>query len=444
MKQDTDEFRVMYREGPKGTLFHTLLAEGYVNGPMDSSLCVGVESTLYPHWWPQFYMPTFKIIESRCLKKIRIGEELSLVRMKVPWPLATREMLFQYFELEYFEEDIIVVLLKSVSDSQVDNSIPGLSSEDIPKAEGAVRMDLMGGFALQKVNSTQSYFRTMLNLDIKMDFVPPSLINFISRQLIGRGYKLYQKSVLAASNGDDNFRKILEHGPLYIRIRAGLQSNKGIERGNLSTLAKQEVKKSHSVSVDEVANSEQIEESKTKGKAAAMGLHDIATSNGVSASGVESVLSNGVEEYHYETSPVPKQGMSFPAINSIDQPRVEGNMSYIDPETRKALEVLDNVIAFVQRLAPGDAFQNQVMSPIIASEPQFPRLDFKGLSESLPDQFCNDNTAASFLPAWKVAEKVDEIESHNELARNHCKQDANSNFDNKINKVESDVPSSDK
>lgn len=35
MKQDTEEYRVMYREGPQGTPFHTLLVEGFVDGPLD-------------------------------------------------------------------------------------------------------------------------------------------------------------------------------------------------------------------------------------------------------------------------------------------------------------------------------------------------------------------------------------------------------------------------
>ena len=30
-----EEFRVMYREGPEGTPIHTLLVEGYVDGPLD-------------------------------------------------------------------------------------------------------------------------------------------------------------------------------------------------------------------------------------------------------------------------------------------------------------------------------------------------------------------------------------------------------------------------
>lgn len=30
-------------------------------------------------------------------------------------------------------------------------------------------------------------------MDIKLDFIPPSFINFVSRQLVGAGFKLYKK-----------------------------------------------------------------------------------------------------------------------------------------------------------------------------------------------------------------------------------------------------------
>ena len=39
IKQDDEEFRVMYREGPKGTPYHTLLVEGFVDGPVDICKC---------------------------------------------------------------------------------------------------------------------------------------------------------------------------------------------------------------------------------------------------------------------------------------------------------------------------------------------------------------------------------------------------------------------
>ncbi|KAF4402052.1 hypothetical protein G4B88_017564 [Cannabis sativa] len=81
LKQDNEEFRVMYREGPQGSPFHSLLVEGYVNGPLDVCLCISWESALYRKWWPQSTIPTFKILSCNCLQKVRIGEQISLVRM---------------------------------------------------------------------------------------------------------------------------------------------------------------------------------------------------------------------------------------------------------------------------------------------------------------------------------------------------------------------------
>ncbi|KAG9445244.1 hypothetical protein H6P81_016584 [Aristolochia fimbriata] len=223
LKQDNDQLRVMYREGPKGTPFHTLLAEGYVDGPLDICLCVSWESTLYKKWWPQFSIPPFKIITSASLQKVRTGEEISLVRVKVPWPVSAREAVVHYFELEYFEEELVIVLINTVSDTEeIDVRTHGFSSDKIPEANDTVRIGLVGGFALQKVNSNRSYFRTIANMDIKIDFVPPALINFISRQLIGSGFKLYQKVVASVASGDDSFRKALEEDMMYIRIRKAL------------------------------------------------------------------------------------------------------------------------------------------------------------------------------------------------------------------------------
>lgn len=30
-------------------------------------------------------------------------------------------------------------------------------------------------------------------MDVKLDFLPPALINFVSRQVVGSGFKLYKK-----------------------------------------------------------------------------------------------------------------------------------------------------------------------------------------------------------------------------------------------------------
>ncbi|ONH95821.1 hypothetical protein PRUPE_7G091200 [Prunus persica] len=221
LKHDNEQFRVMYREGIQGTPFHTLLVEGYVDGSVDDCLCASWESELYKKWWPQSTIPTFKILSAKCLQRVRIGEQISLVRMKVPWPLSPREAVVHYFMFEYFQDDLIVVLLKSVSDSESIDGVCGLMNEETAGAKDLVRIDVVGGFAIQKVTKERSYFRTIATMDIKMDFVPPSLINFFSRQLIGNGFRLYQKAVSSKLNCDGDYSNALE-GPLYTQIRESL------------------------------------------------------------------------------------------------------------------------------------------------------------------------------------------------------------------------------
>ncbi|KAI3447372.1 hypothetical protein Pfo_004037 [Paulownia fortunei] len=236
LKQDTEEFRVMYREGPEGTPFHTLLVEGYVDGPLDVCLCISWESGLYKKWWPQTAIPTFKVISSQCLQTVRTGEQISLVRMKVSWPLSSREALMHYFAFEYFQDDLMVVLLNSISDSEtIDRRTHGFTRDGIPDADDVVRIDVVGGFALQKVTADRSYFRTIANMDIKLDFVPPAFINFISRQLIGSGFKLYKKEVASVSKGDEKFLDALKDS-LYTRIREALYSGNSTGSQDLENL----------------------------------------------------------------------------------------------------------------------------------------------------------------------------------------------------------------
>ncbi|KAG2262965.1 hypothetical protein Bca52824_070044 [Brassica carinata] len=224
LKHDLEDCRVMYREGLDGSPFHTMLVEGYMDAPIQECLCVSWESTLYKKWWPQFAFPPFKILQSTCLQKVRIGEQVCLVRMKVPWPLAERELIVHYFLFEYFKDGLVVILLNTISDL---DSI-GVSSKEINEnvmsvTPGAVRIDLVGGFVLQKVTTQRSYFRTIGDMDIKLDFVPPSLMNFITRQLIGNGFRLYKKAVASVAKFDDDHSRALAD-PLYTKIHQALYS----------------------------------------------------------------------------------------------------------------------------------------------------------------------------------------------------------------------------
>ncbi|KAK1429292.1 hypothetical protein QVD17_11498 [Tagetes erecta] len=233
IKEDSEDCRVMYREGPAGTPFHTLLVEGYVDGPLDVCLCISWEAGLYQKWWPQFSIPTFKTVYSDCVKKIRMGEHVSLMRMKLSWPVSAREALVHFVSLDYFQDGLIIVLWNSIPETDnIDISTHGFTKDGIPDVENITRLDVVGGLALQKVSASRSYFRTITNMDIKIDFVPPAVINFVSRQILGSGFKLFKKKVASVTKGDEDFKKVLKE-PFYSRIREALYSENNTSNGVL-------------------------------------------------------------------------------------------------------------------------------------------------------------------------------------------------------------------
>ncbi|XP_076953765.1 uncharacterized protein LOC143627947 [Bidens hawaiensis] len=262
IKHDNQDFRVMYREGPSGTPFHTLLVEGYVDGPLDVCMCLSWEAGLFQKWWPQFNIPTFRIISSECVKKVRMGEQISLVRMKLSWPVSAREALVHFVSLDYFQDDLIIVLLNTIPETEnIDMSTHGFTRDGIPDVENVTRIDVVGGLALQKVSANRSYFRAIANIDVKLDFVPPAIINFVSRQLIGSGFKLYKKKVASVTDGDADFNKVLED-PFYGLIREALYSENNLQNENFP----KEIKILDEVSEQETVNIDQPEKHCTSNK----------------------------------------------------------------------------------------------------------------------------------------------------------------------------------
>ena len=55
---------------------------------------------------------------------------------------------------------VFVTIFLQISDSEdIDITTHGFTSEAIPEADDVVRIDVVGGFALQKVTPERSYFR---------------------------------------------------------------------------------------------------------------------------------------------------------------------------------------------------------------------------------------------------------------------------------------------
>ncbi|KAF7818877.1 uncharacterized protein G2W53_024332 [Senna tora] len=365
LKQDNEEFRVMYREGPEGTPFHTLLVEGYIDGPVDVCLCISWETSLYKKWWPQFTVPTFKILLCDCLQKVRIGEQLSRVRVKLSWPLSSREAVLHYYLFEYVQDDLIVVLLNTVSDSKnINGTLNGFKNEAIPEAKDVIRMDVVGGFALQKVTSERSYFRTIANMDIKLDFVPPSLINFISRQLIGSGFKLYQKAVCSKMDNDEEFIKALGD-PLYSRLREVLY---GIN-GSKTAMDAEELEEGVNILPDEdIIESKQDETNDVSQEDKSNYLADKYTSmNGVlldnSKAHGEIEEADSEETEHIEEDDRIVNEIPIKEVKTTNLLKGKSNVQ-ISSEVEQALETLEKAISLVRKYG----FNYRRSSPNFAHE----------------------------------------------------------------------------
>lgn len=262
--------------------------------------------------------------------------------MKAAWPVSDREALLHYFEIEYFKEDLIIVLLNTVSDEEhIDVSTHGFARDGIPEAKDTVRMDLVGGFVLQKIDSNRSYFRVIVNMDIKLDFVPPTLINFVARQLIGNGHKLYQKAVGSVATSDKDYRQVLQ-GPLYARIREGMDSrNKfktplaGLNEDKHKAVPPEEHSDSYPLSTEIIPLTEIVEEETEQNQPGSLINQMIFSTGHVSKE---------------DSSLNPEQNQSGPSSNVIlhADKHVSKENIFISPEVDHALRILDQAIAVLR------------------------------------------------------------------------------------------------
>ncbi|KAL9261542.1 hypothetical protein AKJ16_DCAP19496 [Drosera capensis] len=223
VKQDNEKFRSMYREGPTGTPIHTFFVDGYVDAPMDSCLYVTCQTPLYPIGFPE---SRFHKLTVDYFNRIRLGEQFSLMRLKLAWPLSDREILLHYSVLEQYEDDLVIVLLTSISGrEEFCKETDGFTNDDLPKPTKALRTDIVGGMVFQKVSETKTFLRLILNADLKINFVPSGFVNFITGKLSGTAFKLYDKWVTKISQEEGNDTRIMEN-PICERIRDALYPNR--------------------------------------------------------------------------------------------------------------------------------------------------------------------------------------------------------------------------
>ncbi|EFJ09118.1 hypothetical protein SELMODRAFT_428364 [Selaginella moellendorffii] len=149
-------------------------------------------------------------------------------RCKVPWPFATREMLVTSFELELPELDAVV---PQEAETIVKETIHGFNASHLPPPkEGVIRMEANGGFILQKISDEKCYIRAVIHLDLKLDLVPTWVINFLGRQVVGHGFRLYLKTVSSVKESKV-FQECIRQQPLYSHITLQMLPKSSHENG---------------------------------------------------------------------------------------------------------------------------------------------------------------------------------------------------------------------
>lgn len=252
VKQDNENFRCMYREGPQGTLIHSLCLDGQVDAPLDACLYVTYETSAYPIAFPD---SRFHKVTEEYYKKIRLGEQLSLMRLKLPWPLTRREILIQFSLLEYYEDGLVFVLLNTISGKEdFSKETDGFSNDEIPKPDKAVRVGLLGGIAFQKVSETKSFMRLILDMDLTLNYVPQSAINFITGKLSGTAFKFYQKWVVSILKEEAGQIKIMRN-PSCLRIRDALYPNRTPSKATETNISLQDDSELHNDDCDDESSS---------------------------------------------------------------------------------------------------------------------------------------------------------------------------------------------
>jgi hypothetical protein len=237
--------------------------------------------------------------------------------VKVPWPVSEREALLHYFQFEYLKEDLVIVIMKTISDlDNINMRTHGFTKDGIPEAGNTIRMDVVGGFVLQRITKEKSFFRAVANMDIKLDFVPPWLINFMSRQLIGSGHKLYQKAVSTVAACDEDYKQALR-APLYARMREYQYS---ADRANVTPIEKN--------------------------------ANEVLPVNPTVHNPLEVNLAPSSEIVEEESEQNTSFKVDYLATGSSNQPAEQAqqvkNKPYISPEVEQALGILDTAIAVLK------------------------------------------------------------------------------------------------
>jgi len=169
------------------------------------------ESQLYASWLPSWTMPKLKFSRTEKLDQRGRCSQLLLVTVECPWPFSTREVVLDALAFDDIDESGVVAVLLNSCDCEDDERVPAIDH----KFGQCTRVDFHGGFLFRAIPSEGEAWKKarekhedemivsfIFNIDPKISYVPVSVIQFITRTVIGTLWGMFMKIASKVKNGE--------------------------------------------------------------------------------------------------------------------------------------------------------------------------------------------------------------------------------------------------
>ena len=169
------------------------------------------ESQLYASWLPSWTMPKLKFSRTEKLDQRGRCSQLLLVTVECPWPFSTREVVLDALAFDDIDESGVVAVLLNSCDCEDDERVPAIDH----KFGQCTRVDFHGGFLFRAIPSEGEAWKKarekhedemivsfIFNIDPKISYVPVSIIQFVTRTVIGTLWAMFMKIANKVKNGE--------------------------------------------------------------------------------------------------------------------------------------------------------------------------------------------------------------------------------------------------
>lgn len=182
-----------------------------IETPIEASLLVPLlsvlnETDLYSTWVPYNRMPRLGLCKSVRLEQAGRANQTVQIVCDVPWPMQGRDVIIHAVAVDEIDEQgSIVVRMNSIAEGPAVPPVdPGIERIDF---EGALLFRVCPPdhelLAKRETKSTEPMFLVSfkMHLDSHLSAVPPSLVNFVTRTVIGQMWAMLLKVAEGVRDG---------------------------------------------------------------------------------------------------------------------------------------------------------------------------------------------------------------------------------------------------